>query len=181
MIFLILNSEYVMLLEVIYNKYSKFMYKVAYSILHNKYDAEDAVQQTLIKLTSCIEKIGAVEDKKTRNFIGIICRNIAVNIYNKSKKCVDVDDIGKYDNIPDNGNDLSLIIISRENMDKIEKFIYSLEEKYQNVLFLKLQYGYSIGEIADILDISYTLAQKRLERGRNKLKEFLKKEMNRYE
>lgn len=178
MIFLILNSEDVLLLEVIYNKYSKFMYKVAYNILHNKYDAEDAVQQTLIKLSSCIEKIDDQECKKTRNFIGIICRNIAINIYNKSKKCVDIDE---YENMPDGKTDLSLIIISRENITKVENFIYSLDKKYQNVLFLKLQYGYSIGEIADILDISYTVAQKRLERGRNKLKEFLKKEMNRDE
>ncbi len=178
MIFLILDSENVLLLEEIYKKYSKFMYKVAYNILHNKYDTEDAVQQTIIKLSSCIEKIGDIEDKKTRNFIGIICRNIAVNIYNKSKKYVDVDE---YDDISNDEGDLSLIIIDRENMEKIEKFIYSLDKKYQNVLFLKLQYGYNIREIADILEISYTAAQKRLERGRNKLKEFLKKEMNRYE
>ena len=151
---------------------------MAYNILHNKYDAEDAVQQTLIKLSSCIEKIDDPECKKTRNFIGIICRNIAINIYNKSKKCADIDE---YENIPDDKTDLSLIIISRENITKVENFIYSLDKKYQDVLFLKLQYGYSIGKIADILDISYTVAQKRLERGRNKLKEFLKKEMNRDE
>lgn len=181
MIFMILNSEDIPVLEGIYNRYSKFMYKVAYSILHNSYDAEDAVQQTVIKLISHIDDIGDIEDKKTRNFIGIICRNIAFDIYNRSKKYAYIDDTDISDDISNEESDLSLIIVSRENIAKIEHFICGLDEKYQNVLFLKLLYGYGIGEIADILNISYAAAQKRLERGKSKLKEFLKREMDRYE
>ncbi len=181
MILLILNSEDALLIEIIYRRYSKFMYKVAYNILHNKYDTEDAIQQTIVRIISCIEKIGEAEDKKTRNFIGIICRNIAIDIYNKRKKQIDVCDISDYEGISVDDNDLSLIVVSQDNVEKIERFICSLDKKYQDVLFLRLQYEYSIGEIADILDLSYDNAQKRLERGRNKLKKFLLEEMNKNE
>lgn len=181
MIFLILNSEDALLIEMLYSKYSKFMYKVAYNILHNKYDTEDAIQQTIVRIISCIEKIGEIEDKKTRNFIGIVCRNIAIDIYNKRKKHTDVYDINDCEDITVDDNDLSLIVVSQDNVEKIERFISSLDKKYQDVLFLRIRYEYNISEIASILGLSYDTAQKRLERGRNKLKKFLLEEMNKNE
>ncbi len=64
-VFLVLNTEKeVILVEEIYKKYSKFMYKVAYSVLHNKYDSEDAVQQSFLRIIDNLDKIGDLEGKK---------------------------------------------------------------------------------------------------------------------
>ena len=40
------------------------MFAVAYDILHNIHNTEDAVQQALIRIIDNIDKIGEVEDKK---------------------------------------------------------------------------------------------------------------------
>lgn len=178
MLFLVLDTvEEVDLIEKLYDKYSKFMYKVTYNILHNNYDAEDAVQQALLKIIEHLEKINDLEDKKTRNFIGIICRNEAINIYNKSKKIREFEEDA---DIPDENYNVSLIVINKENIERIQNFIYSLDKKYQDILLLKSQYDYSINEIADILNIKPKTAQKRLERGRIKIKEFIEKEGKNY-
>jgi RNA polymerase sigma-70 factor (ECF subfamily) len=179
MIFLVLDTnEEVFLVEAIYRKYSKFMFKVAYSILHNNYDAEDAVQQTILRIIDNLNKIGDLEDKRTRNFIGVICQNISINMYNKSKKVVMLED---NDNIVEEECDISLIVINKETCEMVENFIYSLDSIYRDVLLLKTQNNYSIKEIAEILDIKPKTVQKRLERGRFKIKEYIAKEVQNYD
>jgi RNA polymerase sigma-70 factor (ECF subfamily) len=176
MIFLVLNTdEDVFLIEAIYHKYSKFMFKVAYGILHNNYDAEDAVQQTILRIIDNLDKIGDLEDKRTRNFIGVICRNVAINIYNKSKRVVMLDD-----DIEEETGDIALIVINKETCERVEDFIYSLDGIYRDVILLKVQ-NYSIKEIAEILDISPKTVQKRLERGRVRIKKFLAEEVEKYD
>jgi RNA polymerase sigma-70 factor (ECF subfamily) len=172
MIFLVLNTkDEVLLVEAIYNKYSKFMFKVAYNVLHNNYDAEDAVQQAFLRIIDNVDKIGDLEDKKTRNFIGVICHNVAINIYNKAKKAVATEN----EEVSDTEYDVSVIVIDNEACKKLERFIYGLDDIYKELLLLKAQ-GYSIKEISEVLKINPKTAQKRLERGRIKIKNFLAKE-----
>ena len=74
------------LAEILYNNYSIFMYKVAYSILKDKSLAEDAVQISFIKIMKHLDNIDISDKTKTRNFLGLICKNTAINLYNKQKK-----------------------------------------------------------------------------------------------
>lgn len=74
------------LAEILYSNYSIFMYKVAYSILKDKILAEDAVQISFIKIMEHLDNIDISDKTKTRNFLGLICKNTAINLYNKQKK-----------------------------------------------------------------------------------------------
>ncbi len=149
-------------IEIIYNKYCKFMYKVAYDILKEKYYAEDAVQQSFIRIINNLDKIGDIESQKTRNFIGLITRNISIDIYNSRKKQSDA--IG--DDITENpDNDLSAIIIKKETVANLKKYINELKPIYYIPLVMKAQ-GYSVNEIADTLGINSKTVQKRIERAR---------------
>ena len=177
MFFIILNTEEdVLFVEELYNKYSKFMYKVAFSILKNQYDAEDSVQQTFLKLIDKYDKLDFSDEKRTRNLIGIICRNVSFNIYNKDKKVVLTDDDTGINSYSSNF-DLSVIIISKDNVNKVMEFIYGMDNIYKEVVLLKSQ-DLSIAEISDILNIKPKTVQKRLERARIKIIEFLDKEKN---
>ena len=51
--------------EALYYKYRQCMYVVAYSILHNVQDAEDAVQNALIAVANNYEKIRLLSGSKT--------------------------------------------------------------------------------------------------------------------
>lgn len=98
-------------------------------------------------------------------------------MYNKSKKIVTYED----DNLQNEERDIALLIVSKEYVERVEEFIYSLDNIYKEVILLKAQYNYSINEIAGILKINPKTVQKRLERGRVKIKNFLSKEGKYYE
>ena len=51
----------------------------------------------------------------------------------------------------------------------------SMDTKYRDVLFLKYIYGYSVKEIADMLDISESNVTTRLNRGRGYAKNTIRK------
>ena len=46
--------------ERIYNRYRNLMYHVAYKVLSNHYDAEDAVHQAFVAIIRHLEKIGDI-------------------------------------------------------------------------------------------------------------------------
>ena len=58
--------------EVLYNLYRQSMYAIAYGILHNEFDAEDAVHESFLKIANHFEKIEEIKCPKTKAFIVII-------------------------------------------------------------------------------------------------------------
>jgi RNA polymerase sigma-70 factor (ECF subfamily) len=61
----------------IYSKYGMLMYRAAYSVLKNKEDAEDTVQEALIKVAKNISEISKLSCEKTEAFLVTLSRNTA--------------------------------------------------------------------------------------------------------
>lgn len=55
--------------ERLYKLYEQKMYTVAYSILNNIWQAEDAVSEAFVKLIRNLHKIKEPESEKTKRFI----------------------------------------------------------------------------------------------------------------
>ena len=53
-------------LERLYELYEQKMYAVAFSILRNEWQAEDAVQDAFVRLLKNIRKLRDLEDEKTQ-------------------------------------------------------------------------------------------------------------------
>lgn len=64
----------------IYKKYKNMMYRVAFSVLKNAEDAEDAVQEAFFKLAKNISKIDNASANKTETFLVILSRSVPVII-----------------------------------------------------------------------------------------------------
>ena len=174
MFLLVLDTEEdVLLAEQIYLKYKNLLFVVANDILQNQHDAEDALQQTMIRVIDNIDKIKDIDSKQTRNFLCIICRNISLNMFNKIKSA-NISEI-KYD-LPDLREDIETLILTKDMYIKLKEFIDTLDKKYQDVLFLKLNHNLSGEEIARILDIKPETVRKRLERSRKQIRNFMAKE-----
>ena len=62
------------------------MFYVANDILKDNYLAEDAVHKAFLKLINHLDKIWETESQKTKSFIVIITKNIAIDMYRKCKK-----------------------------------------------------------------------------------------------
>ncbi len=169
----------------LYEKYKKIMYRSAKYILKDSELAEDAVHQTFLRVVNNLHKIDIENDVKTKNFLVIICKNVAINMYNKNSEIND--NITYLDFDSDKKNDIEFVktpklepcnvLITKENVTTIVKAIEELPEIYRDVIILERFYGYSLKEISELLKIPYGTIKKRSERAREKLKDSLKKEV----
>ena len=80
------TTEEKSLFEQIYLEYRGLMYHVAYEILHNEQDAEDAVHQAFIKIAENMNKIADPVCPKTRGFVVTIVEHQATAQYRRLQK-----------------------------------------------------------------------------------------------
>lgn len=147
------------------------LYAIAHKHLHNKSDAEDAVQEAFLRIV----KKPDVFFTKSRNdrilYISVIVRNISVDIFLKKHK-------HKYASLTDDFEDDNLPVLERIvgelSRDELMRFIASLSEALRQALFLKIHYQMTTCEIASALGISETAARKRLSDAEKKIRQFLK-------
>ena len=164
------SEEDISKFELIYNTYKKQMYYTANNILKDSHLAEDAVHNAFLRIINNLEKIEDINSHKTKGLIVIIVKNVSIDIYRKNKKerdntifIDDLDDINGYDEI--NKNDLG----------DLESAISKLPENYKQVFLLKFSHELTDNEISEILDIKPDNVRKRISKGREKLKNILKK------
>lgn len=161
----------------LYEKYHKLLYKTAYDILRNQHDAEDALQIALEKIYHYFYKISDEIEKKCLGYMIVIIRNVSIDIFNQRKKVIVLEErefeFNRFSGRTDE-------IVSSEKFG-LENAIKKLDGKYRDVLLLKYVYGYSLKEIADMLNITETNVSTRLNRGKAYIKEYLRREEGLYE
>lgn len=165
------------IVENIYNLYYKKMYSVAFGILNNMHDSEDAVQDAFFNITFTYDLFRKPREKATATLVYIYTRNAAINIYNKNKRhsrvveLVDSVDKSIYDIADD--EDVSKIAIDNETSRLVSDAIDQLDEMYRDVIIMKYYYNMKNIEIAKVLDKDTNTVAGRLFRARAKLKEKL--------
>ncbi len=165
------------IVENIYNLYYKKMYSVAFGILNNTHDSEDAVQDAFCNITFTYDLFRKPRESSTANLVYIYTRNAAINIYNKNKRhsrvveLVDSADKYMYD-IADE-DDIPKIAVDKETGRLVSEAIDQLDEMYRDVIVMKYYYNMKNTDIARILDIDDGKVAGRLFRARAKLKEIL--------
>ena len=164
------SEEEISKFELIYSTYKKQMYYTANNILKDSHLAEDAVHNAFLRIINNLEKIEDINSHKTKGLIVIIVKNVSIDIYRKNKKerdntifIDDLDDINGYDEI------------NKNNLGYLEIAISKLPENYKQVFLLKFSHELTDNEISEILDIKPDNVRKRISRGREKLKNILKK------
>lgn len=146
------------ILEEIYLRYRNLLYIQANRILHNHADAEDALQNTFLKLYRHAYELDTCCEARLKGYLLISVKNSAIDIYRKKEQCVvtSPDSLAETEMIP-----------SKEN--HVLDCINSLPENYRNVIILKVIYGYSTEETARILNVSVVNVNKMYQRAKGKL------------
>lgn len=147
----------------IYENYKDIMYQKAMSVLHNSSLAEEAVQESLIKIAKNISKISSVNCSQTRNFIVIIVRNTSLNMIH-SEKIKETEGIN--DATPDISMDVLSRVMSKQGYEHLVSLVNELDDIYTDVLTLKLVMGYSSDEISSLLGVSRKTVDSRIYRGK---------------
>lgn len=145
--------------EQIYQKYKGLMFYVANKILHNEHDAEDAIHQAFIKIAENMKKIDEVDCPKTKGLVVTIVENKAIDLYRKKKKQSKMELF----------EEVSGMQVPYSGDDGLVKCILKLDARYREIILLKYYYGYNLREIAKILGISESNANKLNQRAKKKL------------
>lgn len=158
----------------LFNLYERKMYVIAYGILNNKQDAEDAVSESFIKLINNLDKISDINSSKCKGFITIVVKNTAIDIYNKRKKDIHSDIDEAYDL---SGGDVEEDFLKDFDCESIHNAVNMLKDEYKQALTLKYFYDMKIDDIAKIIGITYDGTLKRIKRAEQSLYKTLS-EMN---
>jgi len=169
-------------IERMYSKYKNLMHREAYNILKDDGLAEDAVQQSFIKVIKNIEKLDEENIARTRNYLVIICRNTAIDIYknrlylNSNSEFFDYEVNEENETTKIDPIEPSQVIIGKETVEKIAKHIEKLPQKYRDIIMLENLYENTKEEIAELLGLNYETVKKRSQRARKMLADSLRKE-----
>lgn len=161
------------LVRSLYDANEQLMYNVAYNILHNRTDAEDAVQDSFVSVIRNLEKIRGIDCNETRFYLVIVVKNISLNMLKKKQRhpAVDIDEVfdAKSDeNIEDE-------IISRVSSEEIKCALRDLSDNDYEIMFLYLIREHTPSEIAQLLGITGNRARQRIFRARQRLIKHLEK------
>ncbi|MUG65156.1 sigma-70 family RNA polymerase sigma factor [Paenibacillus campinasensis] len=140
----------------IYELYGSMLFKIAMIHLGNKQDVEEALQETFFKLIDKAPHFNDSEHQKAW-LIRVLtnqCKNMRGSLWRK--RVTRLDDVQAYFVEP---SDRALI-------DEV----MSLPFKYKTVIHLYYYEGYSVKQIAHILQIGESAVKMRLARGRELLR-----------
>lgn len=163
-------------LEKIYIQYYKELFITAYSILKDYQEAEDMVQNVVIKLSNNLDKISEIKCKKTRSYLVIIIRNLCYDAYNHKKGIIYLSE-NEIKKIPVNmGIGMEEYILGIEKSEKIAKLLSEIHQPYADILTLRFFHQLSINEISELLDITCDNVSVRIHRALNALENVIRKE-----
>ena len=163
------------LFEELYNKYEKPMWYLAYSILNDHHRAEDATQDTFLKIAIHIKTLRDKPPHKVRNYLLISVRNRAYDILKKELR-LNYAGADYFDNLCDESSSKDF-----ENLETnalVIKILKQLPQKFTDVMFMHLVLGMKNNEIARVLNISYGSATTQIFRGKKIFAELYEKELN---
>lgn len=143
--------------EEIVEKYGDMLYRICYVLLKNSSDAEDTVQETIIKY---IERKPVLKDvEHTKAWLITVAKNKCMDLIRNRKR---------YENI-EIGNIIEML--EEPINTEILEVLMSLPEKIRLVLVLYYVEEYQVKEIAKIINKTQSAVKMRLQKGRRLLRE----------
>ena len=160
--------------EDIYNGYYKQMLMVAGSVLDNQADAEDAVQDALLRIARNMTALRNREDWAIRGYVLTVVKNAALQIHNRDRRYGKKTD--SRSNPMEETDGVFQRVINLLDYDLLLRAVQHLDYRYRQVLTLAYLQEMCPREIADLLGRKEDTVRKQLYRGRKLLIDFCKKE-----
>lgn len=159
----------------LYDFYIEPIYRFVYFKLSNKEDAEDITSEVFLKTWNYLVT-GENQVNSFRHLIYKIARNRIIDVYRERATRLECP-IETIQNVAVT-EDLIKTIEATEEKTQIILVMKKLKSEYQEVIHLRYVEGLSAGDIAEILEKSYTNVRVLLHRATKKLKELTEAEKN---
>ena len=145
------------------------LYRVSKSILKNDADCEDAVSEAIVKAFGNLASLK--KDKHAKTWLTRILINECFHIRKQRKKVtlLSEEDAGVLERREENSGNL----LEVERYSELYHFIGKLKENQRLAVILYYYEGYSVKEIASIMEVTQGTVKSRLGRARKILKQYL--------
>lgn len=162
-------------LERVTELYGAYIYRVCLKMLKDPHDAEDAAQNTYIKLVAYLSKIDDIESKATKVYIYKTADSVCKNMLRKGKVC----DVGvsEEDMMAVEAREAADAIAAEyaENncIDKLTEYLKPLSQSERDLLEYYAYTGDTLEATARHFGIRYDRCRKQMERIRKKIKKHI--------
>ncbi|MCI7691539.1 MAG: RNA polymerase sigma factor [Oscillospiraceae bacterium] len=160
-----------------YEENKSRLYSIAFERLHNRQDAEDAIQETFLGIAAKPDKFFSLSRTEQSFYVSAIVRNVSVDMFNRKNKH-QTDNISEdiiYQSEPEL---LENSLLEKISHDELLGFINNLPVLQRNVLMLTCLSELSISETADVLKISKNAVNQRLYLARKSIRAFIEGKNN---
>ena len=144
-------------------KYGGLMLWVARDILRDPRDVDDAMQEAFVTIYKEISKLSDIEHPKTKGYIVTVIRSKSINIYNQNKR---------HEEEPLEEN----LAAPPEDTGALGACMLRLEPRKREMLLLKYHYGYSVKEIAEMMELPVESAYKLHQQAKRELETLCREE-----
>lgn len=129
--------------EKLYNQYNKLVYGIAFTILKNKQDSEDIVQNVFTKLYTMDKS--KLPNNNEATWIYSVTKNETLNFLQKKHSDISLENVYE---IEDTDNEINEII----DKDTYNRLISKLDDKEKEIISLKILGNFSFDEIGNLLN-----------------------------
>lgn len=160
------------LLEQLYSRYKRLVWYIAGGVLQDPDLAEDAAQETFLRLNKYAGNIADPADPRTKSLVAVVARSVALDMWEKEqpgRRTVSFEDLPEGKAEADANTDPYAVL-------ELYEALHRLPEQDRNLVLLKYSYGFTEKEIAGMTGMGYAAVRKRLERARRQLANLLKED-----
>jgi RNA polymerase sigma-70 factor, ECF subfamily len=159
-------------LEALVDQYATTLFRVAFSVLRNQSDAEDAVQEAFLRVLRHRETLGEIRDHRV--WLIRIVWNIVLDRKRRTKTRPETDDIAELARVlPASGLTAEERAAAVQHHTHVMACVEKLPPREREVMMLSAFEELSSVEIAAVLDVTESSVRSRLFRARNLLAELL--------
>ncbi|MCQ4637887.1 RNA polymerase sigma factor [Anaerovorax odorimutans] len=169
------------LITALFERYKTNMQRVAHGILKNADEADDAVQDAMIKIIKNIHMVDDIDSRRCANFVYTIVKNTALDVFRKKQKEMGqmvTNDISDFVNII--GEEINFDVFEPDYgfSEGMQEYLSQLNEMDKDIICLRYGNDFSDEEIGRLLGMKPDAVRKRLSRARKHLAEIIEERGN---
>ena len=165
----------------LFEKYQNAMYWIAFNVLKNDMDAEDAVMKAAENICVHIDDFSKLNEDDTKLLISSIVKNTAIDIYrrNKNFSLQSTDEyIFSEDDTTTTVEDELPDLFAEFDFGLLQKYVVKLKEKYKIVLIMRYKENLSNQAISRRLNLPVSTIGTHLERAKKELRKIIEEAQN---
>ncbi len=150
--------------------HGRFIYSVAYRLTGNHHDAQDLVQEVLLRVR---RGLATYQPGNLEGWLGRITTNAFLDRVRRDKRRPTVPLPDEPDRVIEGSAGIDAELEASDLPDHMQVLLASLPVDYRVPVVMKDVFGYSYEDIAQRLDIPIGTVRSRIHRGRGRLREAL--------